>query len=384
MRTRITSIVSLTAAILFAAIAAAKPQSEDAATPEDSASAPLIDPYFLLIRHEAVRDALKLSPPQIESIDAVLRKHNPLLLAIRDVGPQGAPETARTTLGEIRKEIDSILDQKQQARLEGLILQVQGYGALLRPDLVGELKLLPRQQQQLKNIERQYQEKLRQMSESDAERPPEERQQAQSEARTEQHRRVLAVLNERQKQSWAQRLGEPFNFADLRSSPAWAPEFTEVETWLNSPALSMESLRGQVVVVHFFAFGCINCVNNYPWYREWQDDFHGRAVTMIGIHTPETQAETDVEQLREKLRDNDLRFPVAVDNQKQNWQAWSNSMWPSVYLIDKQGRVRYWWYGELDWQGAGGQKLARQRIDELLAEKSTPIADGQKSGSGGE
>ena len=372
MRTRFTYGVSLSAVFLLATIVVADPLSEDAATQEESASAPLVDPYFLLIRHEAVRDALKLLPPQIESIDAVLRKHNPLLLAIRDVGPQGAPETARATLQGIRNEIDSSLDQKQQARLEGLILQVQGYGALLRPDLVGELKLLSRQQQQLRNIDREYQEELRLMNESSAERTPEHRQTA----RTEQHRQVLAVLNDRQKLSWAKRLGEPFDFADLRSSPAWAPEFTEVETWLNSPALSMESLRGQVVVVHFFAFGCSNCVNNYPWYREWQDGFKGSEVTMIGIHTPETQAENDVEQLREKLLDNDLRFPVAVDNQKQNWQAWSNSMWPSVYLIDKQGRVRYWWYGELDWQGTGGQKLARQRIDKLLAEESTPIASG--------
>ena len=45
-------------------------------------------------------------------------------------------------------------------------------------------------------------------------------------------------------------------------------------------------------------------------------------------------------------------------------------MWPSVYLIDKQGRIRYWWYGELNWKGAGGQKIMAQRIEELLAEES--------------
>ena len=64
-----------------------------------------------------------------------------------------------------------------------------------------------------------------------------------------------------------------------------------------------------------------------------------------------------------------MHFPIVVDNDKKNWNAWGNSMWPSVYLIDKKGYVRYWWYGELDWQGAGGQKIMRKRIAELLAEK---------------
>ena len=64
----------------------------------------------------------------------------------------------------------------------------------------------------------------------------------------------------------------------------------------------------------------------------------------------------------------DLTFPILIDANKKNWNAWGNSMWPSVYLIDKQGYVRYWWYGELNWQGAQGEKLLRQRIEELLKE----------------
>jgi peroxiredoxin len=57
------------------------------------------------------------------------------------------------------------------------------------------------------------------------------------------------------------------------------------------------------------------------------------------------------------------------------WKAWYNGIWPSVYIIDKQGRVRYWWYGELDWQGAGNQKVARQQIEKLLAEKYVDKAE---------
>ena len=65
-----------------------------------------------------------------------------------------------------------------------------------------------------------------------------------------------------------------------------------------------------------------------------------------------------------------LEFPILVDDDKSNWDAWGNSMWPSVYLIDKQGYARFWWYGELNWQNAGAQKTLRKRIQELLAEES--------------
>jgi peroxiredoxin len=191
------------------------------------------------------------------------------------------------------------------------------------------------------------------------------------ELQADRHQQVLAQLDGRQQTLYGQLLGEPFNFAQVRPSPADAPEFEGINTWLNSEPLTMKSLRGQVVVVHFFAFGCINCIHNYPWYREWQNELADKDVTIIGIHTPETQAETDVEQLRLSLEKHELKFPVAVDADKKMWQAWYNGIWPSVYLIDRQGRVRYWWYGELDWQGAGNQKITRKQIEQLLAEKAT-------------
>ena len=63
-------------------------------------------------------------------------------------------------------------------------------------------------------------------------------------------------------------------------------------------------------------------------------------------------------------------FPVLIDNEMKNWDSWGNSMWPSVYLIDRNGRIRYWWYGELKWDGRDGEKIMRGKIKELLAEKA--------------
>ena len=78
--------------------------------------------------------------------------------------------------------------------------------------------------------------------------------------------------------------------------------------------------------------------------------------------------ERDAARVRVEAEGEDLRFPILIDNDHRNWDAWGNSMWPSVYLIDKRGDVRYWWYGELNWQGADGEKRLRQRIEELLRE----------------
>ena len=114
----------------------------------------------------------------------------------------------------------------------------------------------------------------------------------------------------------------------------------------------------------------MNCHRNFPWYREWYDTFTNRGLTIIGVHTPETSAEQDLKNLRQNAVEARLKFPILTDNHKKNWNAWGNSMWPSVYLIDKQGYIRYWWYGELNWNGAGGQKIMAQRIQELLAEES--------------
>lgn len=90
---------------------------------------------------------------------------------------------------------------------------------------------------------------------------------------------------------------------------------------------------------------------------------------VLGVHTPETSRERNIGNVRSEAREAGLTFPILVDNEKKNWDAWGNSMWPSVYLIDKRGYIRYWWYGELNWQGAEGERLLRKRIEELIAEK---------------
>ncbi|HEX6961837.1 MAG TPA: redoxin domain-containing protein [Lacipirellula sp.] len=362
--------ITILAIVASVRVSAAQEPGHGQAPPPSAARPPLTDPTFLLLRDGAVRDALALTPEQSESLDALFRRHTRLLLAMRDVGPTGADETAKPALREIRAALAEILQAEQRVRLQGLVLQAQGYDSLLRKDVAAQLKLTPEQEQQLAEISAVFREQAQALQRGDKAKSSAETLEGDlARLQADRHKRIVAQLTPEQQTRYGELLGEPFNFAQVQPSPADAPEFTAIEEWFNTEPLTMQALRGRVVVIHFFAFGCSNCINNYPWYREWQEAFQGKDVTIIGIHTPETSTEENNDLLRASLDEHKLKFPVAVDKQKKMWQAWYNRMWPSVYLVDKQGRVRYWWYGELDWQGAGGQKLARQRIEQMLAEE---------------
>jgi len=148
-----------------------------------------------------------------------------------------------------------------------------------------------------------------------------------------------------------------------------APELQDSGHWINTEKpLTLSDLQGTVVVLHFYAFGCINCKNNYPVYTDWQQRFEGKNVALIGIQTPETKAEHDIDLIRQRAEEAGLTFPILADIKKDNWQAWGNSMWPSVYVLDKQGYIREFWPGELRWEGATGDKYLQQQIEKLMRE----------------
>jgi peroxiredoxin len=147
-----------------------------------------------------------------------------------------------------------------------------------------------------------------------------------------------------------------------------APEFRGVREWINSDPLTMAKLRGKVVLVHFWTNGCYNCKNNYPHYKAWEERYAGKDVVIVGIHTPETPGERDVDRIKAQAAKHGLKFPIAVDNDRSNWNAWNNRYWPTVYVVDRQGRVRYGWEGELNYKGATGEETVRRLVDSLLLE----------------
>ena len=151
-------------------------------------------------------------------------------------------------------------------------------------------------------------------------------------------------------------------------APEAAPEFPKDAKWLQSEPLTFKDLKGQVVVVHFWTFGCINCQRNYPVYKGWLEKYKDKKVTVVGVHTPEFKNEADADRVTEKAKDNGLKFPIVMDNDSAIWKAWRTRYWPTIFLVDKKGVIRYHWEGELHLDKADAKQFAGH-IDELLTEK---------------
>ena len=150
-----------------------------------------------------------------------------------------------------------------------------------------------------------------------------------------------------------------------------APEFTGIASWPNTPeGLTMRGLRGRVVLVDFWTYTCINCLRTFSHLRAWDERYRAAGLSIVGVHTPEFAFERRESNVRDAITGNDLRYPVALDNDYGTWNAWSNRYWPAKYLVDARGRVRYWHFGEGDYDET------ERAIRALLAEAGqSPGAD---------
>jgi thiol-disulfide isomerase/thioredoxin len=129
-----------------------------------------------------------------------------------------------------------------------------------------------------------------------------------------------------------------------------APEFTGIERWLNSDALTMAQLRGRVVMVDFWTYACINCQRTMPHVNRWAEAYTPQGLTVVGVHTPEFPFERSTGNVEAAMRRLGIRHPVAQDNRYATWKAYANQYWPATYLIDARGRIRYKHFGEGDYE----------------------------------
>jgi cytochrome c biogenesis protein CcdA/thiol-disulfide isomerase/thioredoxin len=130
----------------------------------------------------------------------------------------------------------------------------------------------------------------------------------------------------------------------------FAPEFHGVTTWLNAEPLTLQGLRGRVVLIDFWTYSCINCLRTLPYITEWDDRYRGAGLTIVGVHTPEFAFEHELANVRENVAELGIRYPVALDNRYGTWTVWRNQYWPAKYLIDRDGHVRYYHFGEGDYE----------------------------------
>ena len=127
------------------------------------------------------------------------------------------------------------------------------------------------------------------------------------------------------------------------------PPLAGAVSWLNSSPLTPESLRGKVVFVDFWTYSCINCLRTLPYVRAWANKYKDHGLVVVGVHTPEFAFEKNLDNVRRAVKDLQITYPVAVDNNYAVWGAFYNNYWPADYFVDAQGQIRAHEFGEGDY-----------------------------------
>jgi thiol-disulfide isomerase/thioredoxin len=132
----------------------------------------------------------------------------------------------------------------------------------------------------------------------------------------------------------------------MAAAEASAPNFTGISNWFNSAPLSMTGLRGKVVLVDFWTYGCVNCVNTLPHVTALYAKYKDRGLVVVGVHTPEFPFEKSASNVQAALKRHGILYPVAQDNESQTWNAYGNQYWPAQYIVDQSGKIVYQHDGE--------------------------------------
>lgn len=124
------------------------------------------------------------------------------------------------------------------------------------------------------------------------------------------------------------------------------PELAGGTQWINSPAITKAELRGKVTLVEIWTYGCYNCLNALPHIKATAARYRDAGLVTIGVHTPEFDREKVPANVMRRVKELGVTFPVVMDNDFAIWRAFSNRYWPAVYIVDKQGRIRFHHDGE--------------------------------------
>ena len=143
-----------------------------------------------------------------------------------------------------------------------------------------------------------------------------------------------------------------------------APNFVGINSWLNSGPLSIADLRGKVVLVDFWTYGCINCTRTLPHVTRLYDTYQDRGLVVVGVHTPEFPFEKVTSNVQTAIKRHGIKYPVAQDNDYATWKAYHNQYWPAQYIIDRNGTIVF------EHAGEGRYDEIERTIQKLLNLKS--------------
>ena len=307
-----------------------------------------------LIRSPEIQTELSMDARQVQAIEKLLDSVDLPLWQLRDVPIEQSNPLASSFNQQLKDGLARILRPDQYKRFNQLVMRFEGWRTLQLPSVVDELDFSQLQKDKYQVFLTEFQNLQGKSLQTIG---------------LSEYQWIRGNLTPSQREKLTALLGKAYDFSRCTIREVKAPEIIAADQWLNSSPIKMEQLRGKVVIVTFWTFGCINCVRNLPHYKKWHSQLPKDQAVMVAFHTPETEGEHNISNLKQAVLEKKLEFPIAVDNDKANWKAWGNQIWPSIYLVDKQGYVRNWWYGELNWQGATGDKQMLDRIYQLMAEK---------------
>lgn len=145
-----------------------------------------------------------------------------------------------------------------------------------------------------------------------------------------------------------------------------AAEIVGIEAWVNSEPLQLSDLKGKVVLIDVWTYTCVNCIRTIPFLKSWHAKYADDGLVIVGVHTPEFDFEKNLENVKEAVAKFGIAWPVALDNDKETWTAYKTRGWPSKYLIDKDGILRYTQFGEGKY--AETEKQLRELLEEMGAD----------------
>ena len=161
-----------------------------------------------------------------------------------------------------------------------------------------------------------------------------------------------------------------------------APDFANVTQWLNTKPLSVAALRGKVVLIDFWTYSCINCLRTLPHVEAWAARYRKAGLVVVGVHTPEFAFEHVPSNVKSNASRLGVRYPIAIDNGYGTWNAWGNQYWPAEYLIDRNGRVREFHFGEGEYdKSEAAIRTLLSGAPGSLPASATGIADTTPAGS---
>lgn len=332
--------------------------------------AQLVPQYLLgLIHAPEVQKELGLTAGEISDLEGFFGKVDEVWFRARLLPEEKRYETIALVEAQAMQWFEKNTSEEQMKRLRQIEARAQGVRMLLRPKLQTALKMDAQQKSKLIQLVQETEAAKKTVAEAMKKGSVSEKLQKAVAVATQREQEALkTVMRPEQLQMLQNFLGPAFETSSLSRIYPMAPELVAVSDWINSQPLTMEKLKGKVVLVHFYAFQCHNCHANFPHYQEWSKKYDDDQVVVLGIQTPELSRERDPAEVRAAAKQKNLTFPIMVDLDSKNWQAWGNTMWPTVYVVDQQGYIRHWWQGELNWDGATGDQTIEKIVDTLLAQ----------------